>query len=145
MRLFTPSDEADRLSKTRWGIVNVWRPLNPVMREPLGVCDSRTVPDGDLRATRIELGLLKDYKTVRAGDKKEIFQVAHRGTHEWWYASGMQPDEALLIKIYDSKTDGRARRCVHSAFEIPNQDKTAPPRESTEIRCLVFWEDQALD
>jgi hypothetical protein len=145
MRLFTGPDEAERLSRTRWGIINAWRPLSPVIREPLGVCDSRSVPDEDLRVTKVEQGLLKDRKPLASGDKREIFQVAHRDTHEWWYTSHMQPDEALLIKIYDSKTDGRARRCVHSAFNIPNQDDSAPTRESTEIRCLVFWEDQSME
>lgn len=150
MRLFVEPEEAERFSKTRWGIMNAWRPLSPVLREPLGVCDSRSVRDEDLRVTKIEQGLLKDHKALDpgvagVGDKREIFQVAYRNTHEWWYASEMQPDDALLIKIFDSKKDGRARRCVHSAFQLPDQDESAPARESVEIRCLVFWEDQSVE
>lgn len=36
-------------ANTRWGIINVWRPLKPITREPLAVCDARSVPDSDLQ------------------------------------------------------------------------------------------------
>ncbi len=46
----------------------------------------------------------------------------------------------LLIKCFDSKTDGRARRVPHSAFvDEGNEDK--PMRESIEVRALVFHPD----
>jgi hypothetical protein len=52
----------------------------------------------------------------------------------------MEPDEALLIKCFDSKTDGGvSRRAPHSAFQSPNDE--GPARESIEVRCVVFWED----
>jgi hypothetical protein len=52
----------------------------------------------------------------------------------------MQPDEALLLKCYDSATDGRARFAPHTAFEDPTTPADAQPRESIEIRTLVFHE-----
>jgi hypothetical protein len=52
----------------------------------------------------------------------------------------MQPDEALLLKCFDSATDGRARFAPHTAFEDPTTPADAPPRESIEIRTLVFHE-----
>jgi hypothetical protein len=30
-------------SNKRWGIVNLWRPLKTVRRDPLCVCDARSV------------------------------------------------------------------------------------------------------
>lgn len=58
----------------------------------------------------------------------------------WYYKSGLTPDEVLLIKCFDSKLDGRARRVPHTAFEVPNtEDKEG--RESIEVRALVFHED----
>jgi hypothetical protein len=50
----------------------------------------------------------------------------------------MTPDEALLIKCYDSATDGRARFAPHTAFIDPSAPWDAPPRESIELRMLVF-------
>jgi hypothetical protein len=61
----------------------------------------------------------------------------------WYYKSGLTPEEVLLIKCFDSKDDGRARRVPHTAFEVPNtEDKEA--RESIEIRALVFHEDDTF-
>jgi hypothetical protein len=51
----------------------------------------------------------------------------------------MAPDEALLIKTYDSATDGRARFTIHTSFEDPSSATDAPPRESIETRCFVFF------
>lgn len=41
--------DAEVLARHRWGIVNVWRPVKLVERDPLAVCDWRSVdPDSDL-------------------------------------------------------------------------------------------------
>ncbi|HNI33925.1 MAG TPA: CmcJ/NvfI family oxidoreductase, partial [Microthrixaceae bacterium] len=39
----------------------------------------------------------------------EIYQFRHRPEHRWYYFPRLAPDEALLIKCYDSRTDGPAR------------------------------------
>ena len=54
----------------------------------------------------------------------------------------MTPEEVLLIKIFDSKRDGRARRVPHSAFVDPRTVHDNRPRKSIEVRCLVFWENE---
>jgi hypothetical protein len=50
----------------------------------------------------------------------------------------MTVDEALLLKCFDSRIDGRARFAPHSAFADPTTPPNAPPRESIELRTLVF-------
>lgn len=52
------------------------------------------------------------------------------------------PEEVLLIKCYDSKVDGRARRAPHLAI-FDKSTVHERSRESTEVRVLVFHEDQA--
>jgi hypothetical protein len=37
-----------------------------------------------------------------------------------------------------SKTDGRARFAPHTAFTDPTAPPDAPPRESIEVRALLF-------
>jgi hypothetical protein len=49
-----------------------------------------------------------------------------------------------LIKCFDSKLDGRARRVPHTAFNIPGTEEKEG-RESIEVRCLVFHEDDTLE
>jgi hypothetical protein len=50
----------------------------------------------------------------------------------------MQPGELLLLKCYDSASNGRIRLSSHTAFADPRVDETAPPRQSIEPRALVF-------
>ncbi len=51
----------------------------------------------------------------------------------------------MIIKCFDSIKDGRtARRVPHSAFVDPTNTNDLK-RESIEIRCLVFWEDQPTE
>ncbi len=61
-------------------------------------------------------------------------------SHRWFYASAMRRDEVMLIKCFDSANDGRARFVPHSAFVDPTTPAGALPRESIELRTLVFYE-----
>ena len=51
----------------------------------------------------------------------------------------MAAGEAILIKTYDSETDGRARFTIHTAFDDPTTPADAPPRESMETRTFAFF------
>ena len=46
----------------------------------------------------------------------EIYRVSYNPAHRWFYVPEMQPDEAILIKCYDSAPD-KSRLTAHSAFE----------------------------
>ena len=51
----------------------------------------------------------------------------------------MQADEIVLIRCFDSSLDGPHRFSAHGAFDDPNSPADAPPRESIEVRTLVFF------
>src|SRR5262249_15674616 len=53
--------------------------------------------------------------------------------------------EALLLKCYDSKDDGQARFTAHTAFDDPTSPPDAAPRESIEVRALVFFAPEKND
>lgn len=130
----------------RWGIINVWRPISPIKRDPLAVCDARSIDDENLLPIRI-LQPPKDrptqYATTTKGEYMEIYYARYSEGQQWYFVSEMDTDEVLLIKCFDSTTDPKiARRCPHSAFEWRDNTNSGSPRESIEIRCLVFWEDQ---
>jgi hypothetical protein len=123
--------EADGLLRKRFSVVNVWRPIRgPVQDAPLAVADAQSVDSGDLVATDL---IYPD----RTG---EIYYVKFNPAHRWFYASAMSEDEALLIKCFDSADDGRARFVPHSAFVDPTAPPDAMPRESIELRTLLFYE-----
>jgi hypothetical protein len=125
--------EAARLAASGARIVqiNVWRPIRgPVARSPLALADASSVRPEDLIAT-------DQVFPDRVG---EIYHLAHNPTQRWYYAPRMTPDEVLLIKGWDSLTDGRARFTAHGAFELPDTPADAPTRESIEVRTLVVIE-----
>ncbi|HEV7446207.1 MAG TPA: CmcJ/NvfI family oxidoreductase, partial [Steroidobacteraceae bacterium] len=96
---------------------------------PLAVSDARSVDGQDLVATDL---IYPD----RTG---EVYYVKFNPEHKWFYAPAMRDDEIMLIKCYDSVDDGRARFVPHSAFVDPTTPAGAPPRESIELRTLVFY------
>jgi hypothetical protein len=122
-------DEAEELLRGRMQVINLWRPIRGPLRDaPLAVCDARSVAPGDLVPSDL---VYRD----RVG---EIYGVTFNPEHRWFYVPDMQPDEALLLKCYDSATDGRARFAPHTAFEDPTAPFDVAPRESIELRTFVF-------
>ncbi len=127
--LLDPAEAEARL-KRRYVEINVWRPIaGPVQAWPLAVCDASSVDPHDLVASE------RRYPD-RVG---ETYAVTYNPRHRWFYFPRMQRDEVLLIKCFDSATDGRARLAVHTAFEDPATPAGAPPRESIEVRTFAFF------
>jgi len=117
--------EADELLNGRVRIINVWRPLNgPVQSFPLAFADSKTIKDQ-------ELHVVEHRYADRTG---ETLSVAH-ADEQWYYWSGVDNDERLLIQCFDSE---KGSRLAHTAFEDPRTPKGARHRESIEVRVLVF-------
>lgn len=123
-------DEAEALLTRRVAFYNVWKPLvAPVEELPLAMCDATTQAPDDL--------LLMDLKyRERTG---EIHVMRPNPAHRWVYFPGMTAAQALLLKTYDSATDGRARFMFHTAFEHPATPPDARPRESIEVRTMAFF------
>lgn len=122
-------DEAEELLKGRVQVINLWRPIRGPLRDaPLAVCDVQSVAPADLVPSDL---VYRD----RVG---ETYGVTFNPAHRWFYVPEMQPDEVLLLKCYDSETDGRARFMPHTAFDDPTAPADRLPRESIELRTLVF-------
>ncbi|MBR0646017.1 CmcJ/NvfI family oxidoreductase [Plastoroseomonas hellenica] len=123
-------EEAERLLTRRFAIVNLWRPIAPVLESPLALAEGLSIAERDLVASDL----------IYADRIGETFSVTWNPAHRWVYFPHQQPEEALLIKCYDSAIDGRARLSAHGAFDDPTSPPDAPPRESIEVRTLVFWD-----
>ncbi|KAM5533868.1 hypothetical protein V8D89_009287 [Ganoderma adspersum] len=128
-----PAEDVPALLSKRFQIVNLWRPIHHVALDfPLALCDYRTVDRAnDLVAT-----------TLRYPDRDgETFSVKYNPANRWKYVRGMEPDEFVLIKCFDSQDDGKtAVFTPHTAFEDSTTPKDAPLRESIELRLLVFYD-----
>jgi hypothetical protein len=124
-----PRRTANRLLRHRALEVNVWRPIRgPLRTMPLAVCDASSMRPEDFVACDL---LYRD----RIG---EIYYVAHRERHRWYYYPDMRRDEALLLKCWDSDP-GRGGVGAHTAFQHPDTPPDAPPRQSIEARAFAFF------
>jgi hypothetical protein len=126
-----PADVAESRSKSRWAIINVWRPIKPITRDPLAVCDSFSVADEDLVPITMNIPGKKAW---------EVYYLRYNPEQAWYYLSSMQPDDVLLFKCHDSTSERNtiARRVPHTSFIDP-ETKNDANRESIELRCLVFF------
>src|SRR5271155_359840 len=127
--------EADQLLKNHFVEINVWRAIRgPIESSPLALCDARSLDPTDMVLTDLV------YRE-RVG---ETLGFLYNPKHRWYYFPRMQRNEAILLKCYDSKDDGRARFTAHTSFEDPNSPPNAAPRESIEVRALVFWPPETI-
>ena len=122
---------ADELLRRRFAFINLWRPLShPAEDWPLAVCAAPSIAPDDFATL-----------ALRYPDRDgQIYLVRYNPDHEWYYVSRMRPDEALLLKVFDSADDGRARFAPHSAFADPTCRPDAPKRVSIEARTIAFFD-----
>ncbi|KAK5727134.1 hypothetical protein LTR15_003026 [Elasticomyces elasticus] len=161
--------EAAQLSQSRWAIINVWRPVEAIKRDALAMCDARSLPESQVKETLMlfrsdpkadmeasidddnseDLPTQYDKNATKSlADRAysvnmayEVLPPSTKDKYKWYYASEMNPDEALMLKIYDSTTNkGVAKHCAHSSFQC--EEDEGPARQSLEVRCLVFWEGE---
>jgi hypothetical protein len=123
-------DEADTLLKGHFAIIQVWRPIRyPVETFPLALCDAQTISPNDLIVTERR-------HPNRIG---QTYSISYNPDHQWFWFPLQRREEAIVFKVYDSLTDGRARWSAHTAFDDPTAPPNARPRESIEIRTLAFF------
>ncbi|KAI1804849.1 hypothetical protein F4811DRAFT_518619 [Daldinia bambusicola] len=167
VRRHLPAEEAEELLKGRFQIINVWRPIGHAASDhPLAVIDWRTTAPGDFVPVDLLYPRRADFATDQDDRGKEVrpdeatrwstegyevrgetMSVAPSDAHTYYYQKDMAPDEVLLLKCYDSFGEGQpqgkpgiAVGTPHTAFVDPQTPKDAPPRQSIEVRCLVFYE-----
>jgi hypothetical protein len=156
--------EADELLKGRFQLINVWRPLGHNASDyPLGVIDWRSATNKDLIAIDLLYPDRQDGdnddrgKEVRPDEVSynstegykvggETYSVAPSDSHRFYYVKDMRPDEVMFLKCFDSESEdvkpgtGIAGFTPHTAFIDRKTPADAKPRQSIEVRCLVFYD-----
>ena len=123
-------EEAEELLKHRFAIVNLWRPIRgPVLESPLTLCDAQSLAEEDLIPSDLKY-------PDRTG---ETYSITYNPNQRYYYFPKMQADEPVLIRCFDSAPEGAARFSGHTGFDDPTSPPDAPPRESLEVRTLVFF------
>jgi hypothetical protein len=122
--------QAEDLLTRRAAIINVWRPIAYAARDwPLALGDARSIAPADL----VPMDLIFQHR------RGEIYGVAHNPAQRWLYVPDLQPDEAVLIKCWDSD-QSVARFTPHTAFADPTTPPGTPPRQSIEFRTMAFFD-----
>ena len=130
--------DADRFRGRRYAIINVWRPIvGPLQDRPLTVCDARTVTTKDLVRSKAYSRMDEQGLNSSAGKvyEAETYAVTHNPAHRWYYAPEMMPDEALLLKNYDSALTGVSRFTPHTSFVDPFAPARPIPRAALRFGC----------
>jgi hypothetical protein len=123
-------DQADDLLKRRAAIINVWRPIAYPARDwPLAFADARSVAPQDLIASDL----------IFPHRRGEIYGVAYNPDQRWLHVPDLGPDEAILLKCWDSDA-AVARFSPHTGFEDPTTPRGTPPRQSIEFRTIAFFD-----
>lgn len=126
--------EAEALLEHRFAIINLWRPIRgPVLESPLVLCDAQSLSEENLVASDLKY-------PDRTG---ETYSITYNPNQRYYYFPKMQPDEPVLIRCFDSAPKGAARFSAHTGFDDPTSPPDAPPRESLEVRTLVFFAPEA--
>ena len=136
--------------------ISIWRPLiNAVEDWPLAICDSRTVREEDLVET--------DH--VRRHYTGSTLYLMHNPDQKWYYMSSQGKSDVLIFKNFDSDSHSGARGepqpprpltndsaiekgkrmliiefigTPHCSFQNPTRSDKSEPRQSVEVRALVF-------
>jgi hypothetical protein len=121
--------ERNRLLAGRVLVINVWRPLKTIQRDPLAVCDWSSLD--------IENEGIPNRLTMPHG-WNELGRYAFSAKQRWCYLGGQQPSEPLVFTQFDSsKVKEGGTTVPHSAFVDPAYNDFAA-RESLEIRMFAF-------
>ncbi|QDS77832.1 hypothetical protein FKW77_006233 [Venturia effusa] len=131
-----PPEELEELFKKRVQIINVWRPIRQIFRDPFGVADLTTQDPDNILTLNVYTkdGVCIPTLGCRVNTK-----------HHWYYKYAQKPDDVLMFLQFDSKIGGHCYgRVPHSAFKDMEYED-AEPRRSIEARALVFYDEESKD
>ncbi|KAH9213942.1 hypothetical protein DL95DRAFT_366448 [Leptodontidium sp. 2 PMI_412] len=132
-----------RYDGPRWAMFSIWRPLKTVRRDPLALSDCRSFPVEDYVEFSVVFPTgVREEGDVERGHRENVFLAYGRDSHEWYWISKQEPDEVLVIQLFDSLAEkegrGVAGGVMHSSVTIEGTEQEEA-RESVEVRCIAIW------
>lgn len=110
--------------RKRWWLINAWKPLKTVQRDPLAVVEGSSVGPDDFV-------IVND---ARRGPRHGSYFLQKRDGHRWWYMKEQTPEEILFFLQYDS---AGSPPVPHTSVELPTPPQEA--RQSIEVRLAVCF------
>ncbi|KAF4950623.1 hypothetical protein FSARC_13128 [Fusarium sarcochroum] len=120
----------------RWAFYNTWRPLKPVQRDPLACVDFFTSREDQSSIFWRRIPGINGPFTADAP------LTPANPNHKWYWLSDQQPDDLLVMKIFDSAHDRDPDKVAggihHCSFHIDGTEGNEV-RESLETKFMAFW------
>ncbi|KIW66777.1 hypothetical protein PV04_06072 [Phialophora macrospora] len=122
-------EDAEYLLQGRIRVINLWRPIVDAVRDyPLAICDGSTVSPSDL----------VEADHVRRHYMGSTMYLKHNERQKFYFMSRQTKDEVLIFKNFDSAETPAATYAPHASFLDPDIPEAFTPRQSIEVRALVF-------
>lgn len=115
----------------RFAIVSLWRPIGGL---------GPAAPIAVAAADSLDADSFVSLPAAAAGRMDEAYALPYAPGHRWRRLSDQRPEEALLIKSYDSALDGRARFTARAALKPAEGPRTSPPAPYIGLRALVCFD-----
>ncbi|KAF2181560.1 hypothetical protein K469DRAFT_692027 [Zopfia rhizophila CBS 207.26] len=132
MQLLPEELESVTRNNYKMSIVNVWRPLNKIVKNtPLLFCHKRSVRKDDL----IEVD-----KVLQDKVEKSYF-LFHRDYHKWFYLADQRSDEVAIFPTWVSESTGDFAGCCPHGAGASETDGWKDPRQSVEVRLIVIQQN----
>ncbi len=125
----SPGEDVESVLEKRFAIIQVWRAIRTVVSNPLALADASSIRSADL------IPVERRYPD-RVG---ETYRLRYNPGHRWYWFPRMDPDEAVVFKVFDSDRQNAARFTPHTAFIDPGAPKDAPARQSIEARLFALF------
>jgi hypothetical protein len=107
----------------------VWRPLSTVKNAPLLFADRRTVAKEDI----------VEVEQVHPDKVNPTAFVYNRPGHVWYWLSRQKPEEIAIFTTWAPESSSSfADASPHAAASMYREDLSDKPRESVEVRMIVF-------
>jgi len=81
---------------------------------------------------------LLDVDLIRQDYVGSTMFAKYRQGYRWYFLQNQTPDEVCLFKNFDSSEEVKAQMCPHVSFQQDNAPPNPAPRESVEVRFMVF-------
>ncbi|KAK0106854.1 hypothetical protein ONS95_003576 [Cadophora gregata] len=137
-----PEEIKDRYQGSRWAMFSVWRPLKRVLRDPLALSDGKTFPREDYVEFEVRVPSGVRGEEEEKGHPENVYLAYGSDSHEWFWIEKQEPDEVLVIQLFDSDAEkegrGGAGGVMHSSVSIEGTENEEA-RESVEVRCIAIW------
>ena len=125
----------------RWALFSIWRPLKKVKRDPLALGDQRTFKPEDYVECMVKTPYLGRDETEGKTHDTASYIARWSDGHEWYWIEGQEPEEVLVIGLFDSAMEGvneASGGTLHTSVDLEGAGNEEA-RESLELRCLAVW------